>query len=218
MEPTPVKLELVTPPASEPVSVAEAKLHCRVDISEDDAWFTTAIVAARAACETQCGRSFVTQTWKQYFSSFPAVADSEQEWGGDCRRVEFAVQGEAAIELAKTPLASVTSITYLSAVDGSSVTLDPSEYLADIKADPGVIVPAYGKSWPQARQQRNSVVVQFIAGVAAGSVDPRVKQGVLMLVAHWYENRETVLVGTVSKDFEMAMKYLMGQLWNGTLR
>lgn len=216
METPPVKLELVTPPATEPVSLAEAKLHCRVDISDDDAWFTAAIAAARSFCETQSGRCFVTQTWRQYFPSFPVV--TEDDWWRGCHRTDFPAQGEAAIELAKNPLASVTSITYVSAADGSTLTLASTEYTADTKANPGVIVPAYGKSWPEARQQRNAVTVEFVTGVAVGSVDPRAKIGILMLVAHWYENRETVLVGTVSKELEMSLKNLMGQLWNGTLR
>ncbi len=205
------KLVLKTPPASEPVTVAEAKLHCRVDISDDDAWFTNAIVAARQACEVEAKRAFITQTWTAYFDRFPGAAAASS-----CPVQERPVsRDKRAIRMPLPPLASVTSIVYLD-TNGASQTLNASKYLVDDKDDPGVIVPAYGESWPDTRDQLNAVAIEFVAGAA--SVDARVKQGVLMLVAHWYENRETVAVGAMTREIEMAVCYLMGQLWNGTLR
>ena len=53
-------LQLVTPPAEEPVSLAEARLHLRVDFTDDDALITSLIAAARQAAETLTGRQFVT--------------------------------------------------------------------------------------------------------------------------------------------------------------
>jgi len=44
-------LQLVTPPVDEPVTLAEAKLHLRVDFDEDDALILALISAARQAAE-----------------------------------------------------------------------------------------------------------------------------------------------------------------------
>jgi len=196
MEHEPVKLKIKTAPASEPVTVPEAKLHCRVDIDDDDSWFSDAIAAARLYCETASGRLFVTQTVQQYWCEFP-----------EC----------GTLRLEGTPLASVTSVTYVSNVDGSTVTVAADQYLIDQVSDPACIVPAFGKFWPACREQRNSVCVEYVVGVAAGSVDKRVKQAILMLVAHWYRNRETVVVGVVSGKLEFAVTQLMAQVWNGSL-
>ena len=46
-----------TPPAVEPVTVAEAKAHLRVDISDDDTYIGTLITAAREWCEEYLDRS-----------------------------------------------------------------------------------------------------------------------------------------------------------------
>lgn len=44
-------LEIVTPPVSEVVTLAEAKLHCRVTDDSEDALITRAIISAREAVE-----------------------------------------------------------------------------------------------------------------------------------------------------------------------
>ena len=59
-------LVIVTPPAEEPVSLAEAKLHLRVDIADDDALITALISAARQAAETITGRQIVTARWNEW--------------------------------------------------------------------------------------------------------------------------------------------------------
>ena len=64
-------LQLVTPPAEEPVSLADAKLHLRVDFTDDDALITSLIAAARQAAETLTGRQIVTARWKLVLDSFP---------------------------------------------------------------------------------------------------------------------------------------------------
>ena len=187
--------KLVTPPTVEPVTLEEAKLHCRVDGTEEDAFITGLIVAARQTCEQWCGRAFLAQTWDLYLRAFPA----------------------SCVYLPHPPVASVTEITYLDAA-GDQQTLDPAAYVLDDVSDPGRVVPAYGETWPATRDFLNSVRIRYVAGVAsADEVDGRVKQAIRMIVAHWYQNRETVLSGTISKEIELAARMLMGQLWSGVV-
>jgi len=165
--PTP---ELVTAPATEPVTVAELKLHCRQDFADDDALFTSLGVAARQWFEVALDRQLVTASWKVRLPWFPA---------GD-------------IELPYPPLQSVTSITYK---DTALVTqtLSAAAYTAITNRTPGVVQLRDGYSWPSTGTDVLAVVVTFVAGYgAAAAVPDLIKAGIKLLVGHWYERREAV--------------------------
>ena len=55
---------LVTPPASEPVSLAEAKSFLKLDSGDDDTLIDTLIATARVAIDLRTGCHFVTQAWR----------------------------------------------------------------------------------------------------------------------------------------------------------
>ena len=100
-------LTLVTPPAEEPVSLTEAKLHLRVDFAEDDALITALITAARQAAETITGRQLVTARWKMTLDSFPGPTLTSILAGQ-----AFSLPGHAIL-LHKCPVQSIVSIQYL---------------------------------------------------------------------------------------------------------
>lgn len=52
---------IVTPPATEPVSVAEARAHLRVDTSEDDAMLARLIKAGREWVESRLGVALISR-------------------------------------------------------------------------------------------------------------------------------------------------------------
>lgn len=64
-------LKLNTAPGTEPVTLAEAKAHLRVEVADDDALITNLISAARVHAENVCRRAFVTQKWDLYLDAFP---------------------------------------------------------------------------------------------------------------------------------------------------
>ncbi len=149
------KFTLVTPPASEPISLAEAKSHLRVDITDDDALITTLITAARLRCESELDRSFVNTSWNYTLERFPFVTTD--------RAASYWVPNVIAIP--KCPLASVTSVSY-TAVDGTTATLvQGTDYLVHTAGEPGAVQPfPLTRIWPLTRTQLGAVTIRAVVG------------------------------------------------------
>lgn len=162
----------ITAPATEPIDLATAKLHCRVDGSDEDALITALIIAAREQAEHETGRALVTQTWELVHDAFPE-----------------------AFVLRKSPIQSVTSIKYLDST-GVEQTLSAGDYLLDNASEPGYVVPNYGKAWPASYGVPNAVRCRYSAGYGAAAAVPQaIKQWMLLAIGTMYANRETFGVG-----------------------
>lgn len=179
----PVGLTLTAPPAEEPLDLADAKAHLRVDVTDDDALIEALIAAAREYAETYCNRALITQEWTLTMDDFPRAPSM-----GLPRPREFHVP--------KPRLQSVASITYI-APDGTTQTLDPTTYLVDVASLQGRVALAHACVWPVVLHQANSVAVAFTAGYGAAADVPKgIVQAMLLLVGHWYEAREAVIIST----------------------
>lgn len=190
-------LRLITAPSVEPVTLAEAKTHLRVDDIDEDALITALISASRTYCEQWTARAFITQTWELVLDAFPV--------------------NEMGIPL--PPLQSVTSIKYDDG-GGAEQTVAPSEYTVDDVSQPGWVVPKASGSWPKTFAGINAVRVRFVAGFAPNSppvslaenVPPPIRAAMLLHIGQLYENREDVIVGTViNKVPTGGIEYLLRQ-------
>jgi uncharacterized phiE125 gp8 family phage protein len=178
----PETYKITTPPAADPVALAEARNHARVFVDDDqvDALLTGYVKAATAKLEGLVCRSFVARQVLAILDGFPCEG--------------------RPIRLLYPPLASVESITYL---DGSGIQqeLDPSAYDVEADTTPGLIHPAAGKSWPSALRREGSVRVAFTAGYGDASAVPDVaKLCIKIMAAHWYDRREPIVTGSVVAD------------------
>jgi len=178
-----VRLKLVTPPSVEPVTLAEAKLYLRVVDSTEDAMISSMITAARVKCEAEFDRCFINTTWDLFFDG----------WPNDNAPIPTAWPGlVGTISVVRFPRANLVSVDAVNYVDGAGITqlLDPSAYLVATGA-PGMMMPAYLRTWPPTRIQLGSVVIRFTAGYGATADDVPItdKQAVLMMTAMMYENR-----------------------------
>ena len=185
---------VTTSPVQEPVSVAEAKAHLRIDHGDEDTVIAGLIKAAREMVESDAEISLLPQTLTWYIDAFPA-------W---------------EICLRRPPVNSITSITYLDA-DGTSQTLSASDYRFDGYSRPARITPAYNEEWPDTYQVNNAVTIVAAAGYTSVSEVPQLaKQAIHMLVGHWYDNRETVITGTISKEIELSYRSILSRVsWSG---
>lgn len=186
-------LSLVTGPTVEPVTLAEAKAHCRVVIAEDDALLSGYIQAARERVEAETRRAIITQTWDQKFDfDWPRYLGEPDENHRRC--------WEIGITLQRPPLQSVTSISYVD-TQGATQTLAADQYQVvkrNGQSGDGLIVPAYGVTWPQVRDIPDAITVRFVAGYGGlESVPGRVRQAMLLMIGDAYENRENQVTGTI---------------------
>lgn len=190
-----------TAPAVEPISLAEAKTHLRVDIPDDDALIQGFIRAARLNLERTYRRAFLTQTLMLSLDYF-GQPDFTPTWmyGWPPTMLTYGPTGwmvptASTIEL-RAPVQSVTSVTYVDP-SGTTQTLAPANYTLDIASEPGRLMPAQGKIWPVTAPVPNAVQVTFVAGYTSpGLVPDDMKSAIKLLLGVWYQNREQVTIAT----------------------
>lgn len=179
-------LRLITLAATEPVTVVEAKAHLRVEAATDDMLISSLIKAAVEYVENFTRRALLTSTWELSLDSWTEV-----------------------FLLPKAPLQSVTSLTYKDSSGTLHTLLEDTNYHVDITSEPGRIVPV--TNWPtDALHPVGAITIRFIAGYPTASTVPQTfKQAILLLVGHWYENREAAVVGTIATKVPFAVEALL---------
>jgi len=181
-------LQLVTPPAGEPISLAEAKLHLRVDGGDDDPLFGSLITAARQAAETITGRQLMTARWRLVLDAFPGPLLMHAGSGSS-----FSLPAHAIL-LAKCPVQSVVSVEYLD-MNGTTQVLPASDYVLDAACEPARLSPVFGKTWPPTLPQIGAVTVTFDAGYGSASEVPEgLKSWIKLRVGSLYGHREEMAV------------------------
>ena len=172
---------LITGPTAEPVTIQEAKDHCRVEVDTDNAWLMRAVRRAREQVEKDTRRQIMSATYDLILDKFPSNSYRNEFCHGN------------RIWLPFPPLQSVTSITYTNEAGTPGQVLAASNYKVDLTSLPGQIALAFNATWPSAYAEPNVIAVRFVCGY---SVVPESLNGaILMLVAHWYENRAATEVG-----------------------
>jgi hypothetical protein len=179
-------LVLVTGPAAEPLTLAEAKLHLKVDAADEDSLIQNLIQAARLAAEEETGLALLAQTWRLYLDAFPQAAG----WWGGVREGARSAEVERVIELPRPPLLSVTHVKTYDTVDAASV-MPAADYFVDGASRPGRIVLRPHAAWPAALRDTNAIEIEYQAGfgAAASNVPVAIRQGMLQHVAALYAAR-----------------------------
>jgi len=192
--------QLITPPAIEPITLAQAKLQLRVDFADDDALITGLITAARQYAEKRTNRAFFNQAWLRTLDFFPLygrVEGSRSPSQRDTWPYGTWYWDRVTIDLPHAKTVSVTSIQYIDS-DGNKQTLPANSYNVDTNSAPGRITPAQGMFWPILNDYiPGSVQITYVAasygdGVTVNTMPMTLVQGMLLLIGHWYEHREAV--------------------------
>lgn len=166
------------PPATEPITLAEAKAQLRVldGVLTEDALISAYIAAARDYAESVTGRVLITQTIEEYYDQWAYVF---------C--------------LSKSPISAITKVEYIADGTTTYVVWDSSNYAIDL-----LNVPARAIKLPSGVFQTlailpNPVKITYVAGGTANEIPSSIKQAIMLLISDYYENRqdsETTLVTT----------------------
>lgn len=162
-------LKIVNPPASEPISLAEAKLFLRVDHNAEDSLIASLIGAAREAVEAGIGRALITRR----------VRESLDIWRRD------AVNGAA---LGLGPVTNVVALRLLADNGGQSV-IDPERYRLEGNRDrPRLVFPS---GFPATLRSAGGIEIEYDCGYAdeAGDLPIALRLATLQIVASLYELR-----------------------------
>lgn len=156
------------PPLGEPLTLAEAKAHLRLDTDAEDGLVADLIKAARAHLEAVTGLALMSQGFRLVLDDWPA---------------------DGVIQITRSPVQTIDGVTvYDAAGEPSAISLDGAAL--DGRARPARLVLA---AMPRAGAAINGIEIDFTAGFGtAADLPPELKRALLLHVAHMYEFRGAV--------------------------
>lgn len=170
MKQQPRKYQITSQPATEPVTLSEAREHLRNEgLTADDDYITALITVARKWVENYTSRALITQTWKQSWDYVPE---------------------NACFELAINPLVSISAFTYY---DENGSQQNYTTYQTDTQSDVVKLVPNVSTTFPSIELGRvNAIEVTFVAGYGAASAVPDdIKHAIKILIAYFYDDNRS---------------------------
>jgi len=192
-------IKIITAAAAYPVTVAEAKVWCKITdpgYTSEDNLITMLVAAMTEYAEHLTGRAFVERTLELNLDCF-----------------------EYCIELPYAPLIGIDSIKYTD-INDAEQTVTSTDYEVDTVSEPGKVRPVKGKSWPAIGSGFNPVRITYRAGYhAPGSpidltdnsyLPGQLRTWMQARIQTLYDNREQLVVGVTVQ--ELPRSYVDGLL------
>lgn len=185
---------VVSQPSQEPVTLAEAKSHLRIDGSDDDTLIGFCIGASRQYFENACQIHIASKTVQLALDSFPVTVPNLSVTSNINYPFQTKYYPFDGVIYLTGPVSSVESVAY---TDTALAEQALGSYRVDLISNPARIT--YASAWPTTAKITNAVRVNYTAGFANGAVPKLLKAGILFYVAHLYENREAVTTGSLTE-------------------
>ena len=180
----------IVEPITEMLTRAEVKMHLRVDSTDEDSLIDSLIEAVISYFDGYSGilgRALFAQTWRQQFRCF-----------------------ERKMKLPVPPVQSVVSISYSDTL-GATQQIASTEWQLLTAACGSWVEPKFNKVWP-VPAPGSLITIDYITG---GATIPRaIKQAALLLIGHWFENRQAMGSGS---ELPMAVSALIAPFRKGII-
>ena len=165
---------LVTAPTEEPMTLAMAKKHARIDIDDENDLVDSWVRAARQQVEQDTGLKLLTQTWDLALDSFPYT--------------------DEPIRIQTGPVQSVSFLKYYD-FSGTLQTWPTSNYTVDTSSVPARLGLTYGGIWPTNLRRFQPGLIEFVAGWASPALVPDALIRAMALWVGWFsEHREHEMI------------------------
>jgi len=182
------KVKLTAGPSKEYISVGDAKLQLRLDNSLEDSIIARLIRASRTHTEKRIGRYIGEQTLQWKLPCFPSGS---------------------TIYFPNPPLTEVVKVSYKDEDGNTTVVYDPAAspavdlglFSIELDTEPGFIFLNPNETWPLVNLFPGlPVTFEFKAGLDLLSPEQDdLIQGMMMLLGHWFEHREAVVIGSIAQ-------------------
>lgn len=173
------------------LSLEEVKANLKVQYSAEDDFIVSLINTAQDYLDVPngvLGRSLLTQTW-EYCLQCP--------------------NEKGHLVLPMSPIQGVTNITYFDLTE-SEVSLDISDFYLYKNLDFAYLVPKKGNRWPSTFDRLDAIKVTFVCGFGSPSEIPvTVRQLAQLLIAHWFENRNPIIMGQTPYELPISIQNLI---------
>ena len=169
-------------------TVDRVRHNSRISDKYDDQWIVDALASATDYCERALECCVARSNWRLTLDHFPP--------------------SNAPIAIPLWPIHQITAIAYTN-VNGTNTTFNVIDIVQPVGLGRYLLQPKFGINWPEA-QSPNGVRIEFSAGFEdLAAVPSTIQRAALMLISHWYENREAVLIGTISKEIELGFSSMV---------
>lgn len=157
---------LITPPAVQPVTLAEVKAHLRVETADEDEYLNALAAMAVAHVEQTTGLALINQVWRVYLDAWPL---------------------DGLVELPVAPVRAVVELRVYDA-EGTPIALSPGHFTLDPFSEPARLL-VNANDAPERAFNGIEIDVEAGYGESGADVPDTLRRAILVLVAHWHELR-----------------------------
>ena len=181
-----MKNKLITEYSESQLQGLNLETRLKISESEEVALAKNLLRGALEAVYKSCNIVALNSVWECYFDDF-----------------------EDVLKLYPANVTEIVSVKYKD-INGTQQTLSTADYQQDLVSRPARIIVNQNSVFPATDESTNNVVIQFRAGYSSFDTMPEMlKVAIYMIVGHWYENRQDVVVGRTISQMPLASEYIL---------